>query len=202
MSREREAPSASSSYVTSDRYTDHGEQLMVHTLHKAVQKLKSLPAGQKEAFASLFVKGASKLLEQQDELTSNRASIPTRLPDALPQSTAPFARNKKRRLTGKELSDRNERDRIRDAKRATREAKAARREGEEIVQQMRDERTNYRAQFLARAAEVRAQREAQRDVSRAKASQAQRAADIEALRGALRGDSARNAIEIDSETAP
>jgi hypothetical protein len=110
ISREQEAPSASLSYVTSDRYTDHGEQLMVYTLHKAVQKLKSLPAGQKEAFASLFVKGASKLLEQQDELTLNRASIPTRLPDALLQSTALFARNKKRRLTGKELSNRNKRD--------------------------------------------------------------------------------------------
>jgi hypothetical protein len=56
---------------------------MVYTLHKVVQKLKSLPAGQKEAFASLFIKGASKLLEQQDKLTSSQALIPTRLPNAL-----------------------------------------------------------------------------------------------------------------------
>ena len=166
MSRERETPSASSRYITGDRYIDHGEQLMVHTLHKAVQKLKSLPAGQKEAFASSFVKGASKLSEQQDKLTLSRVLIPTRLPDALLQSTAPFARNKKRRLTGKELSEQNERDRIRDAKRATREAKAARQEGEEIIQQMRDERTDYRAQFLAHTAEVRAEGSSKGHISR------------------------------------
>jgi hypothetical protein len=46
---------------------------------------------------------------------------------------------------------------------------------------MHAERTNYRAQFLARVAEVLAQREAQRDVSHAEASQAQRAAEIEEI---------------------
>jgi hypothetical protein len=56
---------------------------MVYTLYKAVQKLKSLLAGQKEAFASLFVKGAFKLLEQQDKLILSQALIPIRLPNTL-----------------------------------------------------------------------------------------------------------------------
>ena len=42
-------------YLTRDRYEDAGEQLMVHTIQKAVKKLHSLPVGQKEAFALSFV---------------------------------------------------------------------------------------------------------------------------------------------------
>jgi hypothetical protein len=56
--------------VTGDRYQNDGEQLMVHTLRKAVQKLKALLTAQKEALASSFVQGASKLSEQQGVLTA------------------------------------------------------------------------------------------------------------------------------------
>ena len=161
---------------------------MVHTLHKAVEKLKSLPAGQKEAFASLFVKGTSNLTNRQDKLMASRSAIPTRLPDVIQKPTFLFTRNRKRGLSGAALAERSERDRQRAIKRANCEAEATRREGEEILQQMRDERIDYRVQFLAYVAEVRAQKEA----------------EIEELRGAPRGDSARNAIKIDdsgSETA-
>jgi hypothetical protein len=54
-------PEFSVEYVTGNRYEDNREQLMVHTLHKAVAKIKSLPAGQKEAFVANFVKGATQL---------------------------------------------------------------------------------------------------------------------------------------------
>jgi hypothetical protein len=133
MSRQRQAPITSETYVTSDRYVDSGEQLMVHTLHKAVEKLKSLPAGQKEAFASLFVKGTSNLTNRQDKLMASRSAIPTRLPDAIQKPTFLFARNRKRGLSGAALAERSERDRQRAIKRANCKAKATRREGEEIL---------------------------------------------------------------------
>jgi hypothetical protein len=152
---------------------------MVYTMHKAVQKLKSLPAGQKEAFANSFVKGATKLVKQQDTLITSRLAIPSTLPDALVKPTVPWARNKKRRLTGRELAEREERDRIRNNKRATREAEVARREGDEIAQQMRKEAVDARAQFHTRLAEVRAQKEAKRQ--------------------ALPGKSVATAFEIDSD---
>jgi hypothetical protein len=140
MSRSRVAPNVSADYITRDRYEDDGEQLIIHTMHKVVDKLKSLPAGQKEAFASCFVQGATCLTKHQDNLTTSRSKIPTTLPDTLPQSTAPFARSRKRRLTGRELADRQEKDRIRNYKRAIRDAEAAQREGEGIAQEMRDNR--------------------------------------------------------------
>jgi hypothetical protein len=43
-------------------------------------------------------------------------------------------------LTGRELADRQEKDRVRDAKRAVRDAKAAFREAKEITQEIRDAR--------------------------------------------------------------
>jgi hypothetical protein len=55
MSQSRVTPDISADYLTGDRYTDSGEQLIVHTMQKMTEKLRSLPAGQKEAFASSFV---------------------------------------------------------------------------------------------------------------------------------------------------
>ena len=54
-------PEFSIEYITSDKYKDNREQLIVYTLYKAVIKIKSLLAGQKEAFVANFVKGATQL---------------------------------------------------------------------------------------------------------------------------------------------
>jgi hypothetical protein len=84
MSRSCVTPDVSMDYLTGDRYKDAGEQLMVHTIQKAVEKLHSLPAGQKEAFALSFVQGATRLSKHQDNLTTSRLRIPATLPNALP----------------------------------------------------------------------------------------------------------------------
>jgi hypothetical protein len=55
MSQSRVTPDISVDYLTKDRYTDSEEQLIVHTMQKMTEKLRLLPAGQKEAFASSFV---------------------------------------------------------------------------------------------------------------------------------------------------
>ena len=145
MSHSRVTPEFSIECVTSDRYKDNREQLMVHTLYKAVTKIKSLPAGQKEAFVASFVKGATQLSKHQDNLIVSRVKISTTLPDTLLKPTVLHARNRKRLLTSTELSERKERDHIRDTKRATREAKATHRENQEITEQIRDKAVNARA---------------------------------------------------------
>jgi hypothetical protein len=61
--------------------------MIVLGLQKAVSKIRSLPAGQKEAFTSSFVKGTNKLAEHQDVLTASRRAIPAELPKALVQPT-------------------------------------------------------------------------------------------------------------------
>lgn len=138
MSQSRVAPGISADHLTGDRYEDSGEQLIVHTMQKMTEKLCSLPAGQKEVFASSFVQGAAQLSKHQDNLIVSRAQIPAALPDLLLQSTTLFTKNRKRRLAGRELADQQEKDRIPSGKIAVRETEAALREVEESAQEMRD----------------------------------------------------------------
>jgi hypothetical protein len=51
---------------------------------KAVAKLRSLPAGQKEGYASRFDQLATKLGVRADEITSSRQALPAELPDPPP----------------------------------------------------------------------------------------------------------------------
>jgi hypothetical protein len=61
---------ASSSLVL--QYQDDGAQLIIDVAATAVEKLRSLPAGQKESFASGFVNLTSKLHSRTDEFMASR----------------------------------------------------------------------------------------------------------------------------------
>jgi hypothetical protein len=50
----RGQPSSFSTAVPRTRYTDSGEQLILNVATKAVEKLRSLPASEKESYASGF----------------------------------------------------------------------------------------------------------------------------------------------------
>ena len=51
---------------------------------KAIETLRSLPLGQKEAFASSFANSSAKLTERQGVLLAQHANLPPELPDPLP----------------------------------------------------------------------------------------------------------------------
>ena len=62
--------SASSSLAL--RYQDDGAQLIIDAAAIVVEKLRSLPVGQKESFASGFVNLTLKLYSRTDEFMASR----------------------------------------------------------------------------------------------------------------------------------
>ena len=57
------------------RYTDNGAQMVIDAAAKAVEKLRSLPSGQKEAFAAGFQELTAKLRLWADELIQSRKAL-------------------------------------------------------------------------------------------------------------------------------
>jgi hypothetical protein len=66
------------------RYQDDGAQLIIDAAAIVVEKLRSLPIGQKESFASGFVNLTLKLYSRTDEFMASRQAIPAEMPDPLP----------------------------------------------------------------------------------------------------------------------
>jgi len=67
----------------SDRFANHGKDLIQGAALAAIEKLKPLPATQAETFASSFKLGTEKLTAAQDRLSATLAQIPLELPELL-----------------------------------------------------------------------------------------------------------------------
>jgi hypothetical protein len=100
-------PASSSSAL---RYQDDGAQLIIDAAATAVEKLRSLPAGQKESFASGFVNLTSKLHSRTDEFMASRQAMPAKMPDPLPQPNVLFKSHRKQGYTGAQAVEEEEKD--------------------------------------------------------------------------------------------
>jgi hypothetical protein len=150
--RTRARPSSFDIAIPRTRYASNGEQLIIDAATKAVQKLKSLPPGEKEEYASGFDQLASKLACKQDEITSSRQAMPSELPDAIPKQDVLFKRNRRRGYTAREAAEEEEKNQRRHAKEAIRQAESAR--AEEYIWSK-----ELKLEHLARHATARAARE-------------------------------------------
>jgi hypothetical protein len=110
------------------RYANNREQLIIDATTKAVEKLKSLPPGEKEGYASRFNQLALKLLWKQDKITSNRQAMPSELLDAIPKPDVLFKRNRRRGYTAREAAEEEEKNKRRYNKEIVRQAESARAE--------------------------------------------------------------------------
>ena len=72
-----------SSRYAGDRFSHRGADLILESALTAIEKHKSLPAGQAENYASKFAKGTSHFNIQQDERTASLALLPLTLPEPL-----------------------------------------------------------------------------------------------------------------------
>jgi hypothetical protein len=111
-----------------NRYQDDGAQMILDSTAKVVETLRSLPAGQKEGFASGFQQLTSKLRARTNEILASRQAMPAELPDPLPQPNVLFKSHRKRGYTGAEAAAENEKDARRAQRRAEIEAEARRKE--------------------------------------------------------------------------
>ena len=143
------------------RYPDNGEQLIIDAATKAIQKLKSLPPGEKEGYASGFDQLASKLTFKQDELTSSRQAMPAELPDANPRPDVLFKRNRRRGYRAREAAEEEEKSKRRHPKEAIRQAESERTEerawSEELKQDHIARHAAARAAAISASALARAQ---------------------------------------------
>jgi hypothetical protein len=92
------------------QYLDHGVQQIIDDAAKAVETLRSLPAGQKETFASGFHKLTAKLQARTNKQLARRQAMPAKLPDPLPQPNVLFKPNRKRGYTGVQAAEENKKD--------------------------------------------------------------------------------------------
>ena len=92
------------------RYFDHSAQLIIDDAAKVVETLRSLPAGQKEVFASGFHNLTAKLQARTSDFLAHRMAIPAELPDPLPQPNVLFKKKRNRGYTGAEAIEENEKD--------------------------------------------------------------------------------------------
>ena len=136
-------PASSSSAL---RYQDDGAQLIIDAAATAVEKLRSLPAGQKESFASGFVNLTSKLHSRTDEFMASRQAMPAEMPDPLPQPNVLFKSHRKRGYTGAQAAEEEEKDARRARRRAERDAEAWTRENEARSQELCQERIAHHKQ--------------------------------------------------------
>jgi hypothetical protein len=121
------------------RYLDHGVQQIIDDAAKAVKTLRSLPAGQKETFASGFHKLTAKLQARTNKQLARCQAMPAELPDPLPQPNVLFKPNRKRGYTGAQAAEENKKDARRAQKQAERDAKDQRRKNESISRDLRQE---------------------------------------------------------------
>jgi hypothetical protein len=124
------------------RYADDGAQRVLDAAATAIEKLRSLPPGQKEAFAAGFVDLTLQLGSRADEMMASRQALPAELPDPLTQPNVKYKANRRRAYTGREAAEEEEKNRRRAARKANREAELQRTENEawntELVQEARD----------------------------------------------------------------
>jgi hypothetical protein len=96
--------------------------LIIDAAAKAVIKLQSLLAGQKETFASGFVELTTKLHSRTDEFTASHKAMPAK--NAQSSSTkCPLQKKRNGGYTGAEAAEENEKDARRAQKQAKRDAK-------------------------------------------------------------------------------
>jgi hypothetical protein len=119
-------PSSFDIAIPRTKYANNGEQLIIDAATKAVQKLKSLPPGEKEGYASGFDQLALKLAWKQDEITSSRQAMPSELPEAIHKQDVLFKRNRRRGYTAREAAKEEEKNQRRHAKETVRQAESAR----------------------------------------------------------------------------
>jgi hypothetical protein len=124
------------------RYANSGEQLIIDTATKAVAKLRSLPAGQKEGFASGFDQLAAKLGVRQDEITSSRQALPAELPDTLPQPNVMYKKGRRRGNTGREAAEEEEKSKRSHAKELVRQAESCRAEDQAWSKELKQDHIN------------------------------------------------------------
>jgi hypothetical protein len=105
------------------RYQDNSAQLIINAAAKAVEKLRSLPVGQKETFASGFINLTSKLHSRTNKIVASRQALPAELPLPLPQPNVLFKANRRRGYTGQEAAEEEEKEARCALKRAKRKAK-------------------------------------------------------------------------------
>ena len=115
-----------------------------------METLRSLPAGQKEVFASGFHNLTAKLQARASEFLAHRTAMPAELPDPLPQPNVLFKPNRKRGYTGAEAAEEEEKEARRTRRRAERDAEARTRENEARSQELCQERTARYEQEEAR----------------------------------------------------
>jgi hypothetical protein len=123
-----------SSRHAGDRFSRRGRDLILKAALAAIEKHRSLPAGQVENFASKFAKGTGRLNIQQDERTASLALLPLTLLKLLVEpSLWHFPSSRKRAMTGLEAAEEEEsqRRRQRRAVAVAEQAESARDEHEE-----------------------------------------------------------------------
>jgi hypothetical protein len=113
-----------------DRYKDHGEQMIKDEADEAIRRLRRLPAGQKEGYASTTAMAIAAVADRQDFITLSRTILPARLPDPLVEPPLKFKGSRKRALTGREAAEDEERDKARTVRRNAREAELRKKEKE------------------------------------------------------------------------
>ena len=106
-----------------------------------METLRSLPAGQKEVFASGFHNLTAKLQARASEFLAHRTAMPAELPDPLPQPNVLFKPNRKRGYTGAEAAEEEEKEARRTRRRAERDTEAQTRENEARSQELYQEYT-------------------------------------------------------------
>src|SRR3979411_2679792 len=83
-----------------DRYAAQGQQMVEESALAVFDKLKRLPPGMKESFATAFAKGAESLLPQKGSMLASREEFPPTLPEPLVEETPlQFRRGKRRAIT-------------------------------------------------------------------------------------------------------
>lgn len=118
------------------RYQDDGVQLIIDSAARVVETLRSLPAGQKEIFASGFYDLTSKLQSRTSEIMASRQAMPAELPPPLPQPNVLFKANRRRGYTGREAAEEEEKEVRRALKQAEREGELQRIENEAMSQDL------------------------------------------------------------------
>jgi hypothetical protein len=104
--------------------------LIIDAAAKAVIKLQSLPIGQKETFASGFVKLTTKLYARTDEFIASHKAMPAEMPDPLPQPNVLFKKKRNRGYIGAKAAEENKKNAYCAQKQAKRNAKDRQREGD------------------------------------------------------------------------
>ena len=92
------------------RYFNHGAQLIIDDAAKVIETLQSLPAGQKEVFASGFHDLTIRLQARTSEFLAHRKTMPTKLPNPFPQPNILFKKKHSRGYIRAKAAEENKKD--------------------------------------------------------------------------------------------